>query len=82
MFHMHFVHIHSQNAGAKPPIAKLVKKVNTQTEANATCFFHRGQRRGSLGSVGDGRGNNTMVDAPSSKLPKLSARRLFHCFEG
>jgi hypothetical protein len=60
----------TKNAGARPPIPKFVRKVNAHTEANATCFFHRGQRRGSFGSVGDGCGKSTVVNVPSFKLAR------------
>lgn len=54
-----------KNAGARPPIAKFVRKVNAQTDAKAMCFFTFGQRRGSLGSVGEGVGTKMMVEGES-----------------
>jgi hypothetical protein len=46
-----------------------VRKVKAHTEVNATCFFQRGQRRGSLGSVFDGCGTRMSSDAsPSVEL--------------
>ena len=49
---------------ALPPPAKFVKKVKTQILPNASIFFHRGQRSGSLGSE-EGCGTSTM-----SRLPR------------
>ena len=59
------------NAGAMPPIPKLVRNVNAHTDANATCFFHSDQRRGSFGSVGEGCGYKSMFDEDSSLVATI-----------
>jgi hypothetical protein len=46
-------------------MAKFVRKVNAQIDAKAMCFFAFGQRRGSLGLVGEGVGTKMILDGAS-----------------